>query len=90
MATKYKLGARAAKYKLWARAGKYKLGARAGKYKLGARTRARAGDQAKGQGLGNTKTHEDLLLGNRTPTLNVASCLTYKSFQCVTIATILL
>ena len=51
---KYKLGARASKYKLGAGDGKYKLGARAGKYKLGAR--ARAGGQAKGRGLGNTKT----------------------------------
>ena len=37
-----------------ARAGKYKLVARAGKYKLAARARAR--DQAKVQGPGNTNT----------------------------------
>ena len=36
-----------------ARADKYKLRARVGKYKL----RARARGQAKGRGLGNTKTH---------------------------------
>ena len=51
-AVKYKLGARAGKHKLAAKAGKYKSAARAGKYKLGAR--ARAGDQEKGRGPGNT------------------------------------
>ena len=51
-AVKHKLGARAGKHKLAAKAGKCKSAARAGKYKLGAR--ARAGDQAKGRGPGNT------------------------------------
>ena len=42
------------------RASKSKLGARVGKSKLGARAgaRARAGDQAKGRGLRNTKTQQ--------------------------------
>ena len=53
-AGKYKLGARPGKYKLGARAGKYKLVASAGKYKLVARARAR--DQAKVRGPGNTNT----------------------------------